>query len=213
MMDFDVSRRKMVVEQLRARGIEKENVLAAFGKVARHLFVPGPNRMSAYADSPLSIGQGQTISQPYMVALMTEVLDLEGKEKVLEIGTGSGYQSAILCELADRVYTVEREPLLLNKARKVLSQIGYTNIKFKEGDGTLGWDEYKPYDAVMVTAAAPEIPASLLEQLKDNGKMVIPVGDRYSQVLRLIRKNRGRPLSKNICSCVFVPLLGKEGWK
>jgi protein-L-isoaspartate(D-aspartate) O-methyltransferase len=213
-MDWEEQRDQMVRRQLVSRGIKAERVLEAMRKVPRHLFVPEELRESAYHDGPLSIGEGQTISQPYMVALMTECLGLKGGEKVLEIGTGSGYQTAILAELAEHVYTIERVPILLEKVQHVLTHLGYTTIKFKGGDGTYGWCEESPFDGIIVTAAAPDISRVLLEQLKDDGGvLVIPVGSRYSQSLYKVTK-KGDKIEKEECTlCVFVPLIGKYGWK
>ncbi|HPD60975.1 MAG TPA: protein-L-isoaspartate(D-aspartate) O-methyltransferase [Thermodesulfobacteriota bacterium] len=212
-MDWEEQREQMVKHQLILRGIKDKRVLEAMRKVPRHFFVPENLRESAYHDGPLSIGEGQTISQPYMVALMTECLGLKGGEKVLEIGTGSGYQTAILAELAKHVYTIERVPILLEKAQQVLAHLGYTNIKFKLGDGTYGWQEESPFDGIIVTAGAPDISPVLVAQLNDGGVLVIPVGSRYSQSLYKVTK-RGDTIEKEICTlCVFVPLIGKYGWK
>jgi len=193
-MDWEDQRDQMVKRQLVSRGLKDERVLEAMGKVPRHLFVPENLRENAYHDGPLYIGEGQTISQPYMVALMTECLDLKGGEKVLEVGTGSGYQTAILAELAEHVYTIERVPILLEKAQQVLTHLGYTTIKFKGGDGTYGWREESPFDGIIVTAAAPDISQVLVEQLNDGEK-----GDKTEKEKRTL--------------CVFVPLIGKYGWK
>ena len=213
-MDWEKQREQMVKHQLILRGIKDERVLEAMRKVPRHFFVPEKLRESAYHDGPLSIGEGQTISQPYMVALMTECLSLKGGEKVLEIGTGSGYQTAILAELAEHVYTIERVPILLEKAQQVLTHLlGYTTIKFKEGDGTYGWQEESPFDGIIVTAGAPDISPVLVAQLNDGGVLVIPVGSRYSQSLYKVTK-KGDKIEKEIRTlCVFVPLIGKYGWK
>jgi protein-L-isoaspartate(D-aspartate) O-methyltransferase len=167
----------------------------------------------AYNDHPLPIGHKQTISQPYIVALMTEALELEGTEKVLEIGTGSGYQTAILAELSKAVYTVERIEPLLVKSKQLLRELGYTNIQFKVSDGTIGWEEFAPYDAIMVTAGAPKIPQPLLDQLADGGRMVIPIGNRYSQDLIRVKRDKNRFLEKNLGGCRFVDLIGNHGWK
>jgi len=199
--------------QLVARGIKDERVLAAMRKVPRHLFVPEKFRDSAYDDGPLSIGEGQTISQPYMVALMTECLELKADSRVLEIGTGSGYQTAILAELAKWVYTVERIPTLLFRAQQLLTQLGYDSIKFKLGDGSYGWQEESPFDAIIVTAGAPEISPVLVEQLNEGGVMVIPVGSRYSQMLYRVVKRGGKVEKKECTLCIFVPLIGDHGWK
>jgi len=210
---FDASRNDMVDTQLVGRGIKNERVLFAFRKVPRHEFVPGNLRDIAYDDHPLPIGFGQTISQPYMVALMTELLGLKGFEKVLEIGSGSGYQAAILAELASEVYSVEKVAELAISSQDLLRKLGYANINIKQGDGTLGWQEHAPYDGIIVTAGAPLVPAPLVEQLKENGKLVIPVGSNFSQVLRVITKQEGgRTKETDECPCVFVPLVGKYGW-
>lgn len=206
-------RRQMLETQLIPRGISDESVLAAFGEVARDKFVPGRFLEEAYQDHPLPIGCGQTISQPYIVALMTEALGLEGEEKVLEIGTGSGYQAAILSEIAKEVYSVERFKKLAEGARKVLDELGYTKVKIKVGDGTLGWEEFAPYEAIIVTAGAPHTPQSLIDQLKEGGRIVIPIGGGFSQMLTSVTKEKGKVKTTEICGCVFVPLIGKEGWK
>jgi protein-L-isoaspartate(D-aspartate) O-methyltransferase len=206
-------RRKMVEEQIIARGIKDKKVISAFLKVPREEFVPENLKKYAYEDSPLSIGEGQTISQPYIVALMTEALKLKGGEKVLEIGTGSGYQSAILAEIGCELYSVERIESLAKKAENILRKLGY-NVKIKIGDGTLGWEEYSPYDRIIVTAAGPKIPDTLLFQLSENeGRLIMPVGDRFFQDLILVIK-RGKEIEKiNLGGCQFVPLIGKEGWE
>ena len=202
----------MVREQLIPRGIEDERVLVTFRTVRREVFVPAELKEDAYGDFPLSIGEGQTISQPYMVALMTQCLELKGNEKVLEIGTGSGYQTAILAELSKQVYSIERIQTLAKRAKEILEKLNYTNIKILVGDGTVGWEEFSPYDRILVTAAAAEIPPSLMDQLEEKGIMVIPVGGIYSQELKVIRKEKGRPKLKTVERCIFVPLIGKYGW-
>ncbi len=212
-MNFSALRKKMVEEQLIPRGIKDKKVLEAFQKVPRHNFVPKRYLDSAYGDFPLSIGAGQTISQPYMVALMTECLGLSGGETILEIGAGSGYQAAILAELASRVYTVERVVSLAEGARTCLKNLNYKNIQIEIGDGTRGWPEFAPYEGIVVTAAAPDIPKPLIEQLRIKGKLVIPTGGSFSQMLAVITKHKDRIETKQICGCVFVPLLGKYGWK
>lgn len=205
-------RAEMVEHQLRRRGIRDERVLAAFLKVPRHLFVRPHDRWQAYEDHPLPIGYGQTISQPYIVALMTELLELRGDERVLEVGTGSGYQAAILAELAREVVTIERIPELAKRAQKVLSDLGYTNVRVLIGDGSLGVPEFAPYDAIIVTAAAPRPPKPLMEQLKDGGRLVIPIGDRQLQELvRFIRRG-DEWHEERYGPCLFVPLIGKESW-
>jgi len=210
---FAEKREKMVKEQLIRRGIHDKRVLDAMRKVPRHLFVPADLVEEAYNDYPLPIGYGQTISQPYIVALMTEALELSGDEKTLEIGTGSGYQTAILAELSKEVYTIERIISLLDKAKEVLKNLGYKNIFFKAGDGTLGWPENKPYDAIIVTAGAPIIPQPLLDQLADKGRLVIPVGDRFSQELIKVTKSKEGLIRENLGGCRFVNLIGIHGWK
>jgi protein-L-isoaspartate(D-aspartate) O-methyltransferase len=212
-MDYDAERKIMVEEQLISRGIKDKRVLDAMGKVPRHIFIEEALRSRAYGDYPLPIGEKQTISQPYMVALMTEALGLRGNEKVLEIGTGSGYQSAVLAELCDKVYSVERIKSLAIKAREHLDSLKYMNVAIKIFDGTYGWIEHAPYDAIIVTAGAPEIPQSLIDQLVINGRMVIPVGDEFSQVLIKVEKNKDGIRTTNICGCVFVKLVGNYGWK
>jgi len=203
----------MVEEQLETRGISNLRVLDAFLKVPRELFVAPGDQSLAYGDHPLGIGHGQTISQPYMVALMTQCLNLKGDERVLEIGTGSGYQAAILAELAARVFTVERLPQLSARAKETLQQLGYTNVTYSVADGTLGWPEQAPFDGIMVTAGAPDVPSSLKQQLNDGGRLVIPVGDRYGQELLRLTKKGGTIYEGKICKCTFVKLIGEEGWR
>jgi protein-L-isoaspartate(D-aspartate) O-methyltransferase len=209
--DFKTMREKMVETQIKARGVKDPRVLSAMLKVERHLFVPKELQTSAYMDQPLPIGEGQTISQPYIVALMTELLDLKGEEKVLEIGTGSGYQAAILAELVKEVYTIEIIEALANSAKNRLLEIGYQNVMVKAGDGYLGWPEVAPFDAIIITAAPDHIPKPLLEQLREGGRMVVPVGT-YSQVLKRIVKRSGRIETSDIVPVVFVPMTG-EGVK
>ncbi len=208
-------RREKLVEHLRRRGIKDERVLSAMLKVPRHLFVPPELSEEAYNDYPLPIGHGQTISQPYIVALMTEALEVKENHRVLEIGTGSGYQCAILAELAKEVYSVERIPELALRAQRVLSLLGYNNVWIKIDDGTLGWPEYAPYDRIIVTAGAPKIPEPLIEQLDKGGIMVIPVGDEYSQELLVVTKltEDSKVKVKSLGGCVFVKLRGEYGWK
>lgn len=213
MIDFQAEREQMINEQLIARGVTDKRVLDAFRRVPRHEFVPIQYRDEAYVDHPLSIGEGQTISQPYMVALMTEALNLAGKEKVLEIGAGSGYQAAILSCLARDVYSVERLPELALEARERLKRLGFNNVEVKVGDGTLGWDEFAPYDAIIVTAGANQIPNLLLQQLSDGGKLVIPVGSIWFQNLRLVTKSGDEYFEESLGGCRFVPLIGEYGWK
>lgn len=202
----------MVRTQLIPRGIKNERVLDAMRKVPRHLFIEGPMQQRAYDDMALSIGEGQTISQPYMVAVMTELLELKGREKVLEIGTGSGYQAAILAELAGEVYTVERVAALACRAEERFHSLGYKNIRIKIGDGTLGWPENSPFDRMIITAGTPKIPEPLIGQLSKEGIIVAPVGDRFSQQLLKIKKSEENILEEFHTPCVFVPLIGKYGW-
>ena len=211
--DFRIARERMVKDQLIARGIKDERVLQVMGKIPRHLFIEEALAGEAYNDHPVPIGEKQTISQPYIVALMTEALELKGDENTLEIGTGSGYQTAILAELSSRVYTIERIEFPLINARKILAKLGYTNILFKIFDGTMGWREYAPFDTIMVTAGAPDLPKPLIDQLADNGRMVIPIGDRYSQeLIKIIRKGKSLK-QKNLGGCRFVNLIGIHGWQ
>jgi protein-L-isoaspartate(D-aspartate) O-methyltransferase len=210
---FRIARERMVSQQLAARGIRDERVLAAMSKVPRHLFVDEALRDQSYSDFPLPIGHGQTISQPYIVALMTELLGLQGYEKVLEIGTGSGYQTAILAELSRFVYSVERISALLFRAKTILHGMGYSNVHIKLDDGTWGWRENAPYDAILVTAGAPYVPEPLLEQLADSAVMVIPVGDEFSQTLVRVHKSAGRITQETITGVRFVKLVGEHGWR
>jgi protein-L-isoaspartate(D-aspartate) O-methyltransferase len=204
----------MVKTQLATRGIKDPRVLAAMGKVPRHRFVEHALSSEAYNDHPLPIGHKQTISQPYIVALMTEALELKGNEIVLEIGTGSGYQTAILAELSNKVYTIERIRPLMIEARNRLSELGYTNIIFKAFDGTIGWEQYAPFDAIVVTAGSPKVPQPLLEQLSEGGRLVIPVGNRFSQeLLKITRKERDTYTQKQLGGCRFVDLIGVHGWE
>ena len=211
--DYEIERNRMVDEQIVYRGVKDPRVLAALRRVPRHEFMPEALRGQAYGDHALPIGEGQTISQPYIVAFMTELLELTGKERVLEIGTGSGYQAAILAELCEKVFTVERVKNLADKARATLDRLGYRRVAMKVFDGTYGWKEAGPFDAIIVTAAAPEVPQALVDQLKEGGRLIVPVGERYSQVLvRLVRTADGVRRETHI-PCVFVPLIGAHGWK
>ena len=212
-MDFDAAREKMVLEQLVDRGIKNQEVIRAFLKVPRHLFVEQALRERAYGDYPLPIGLNQTISQPYMVALMCELLELKGNEKVLEIGTGSGYETAILAELAERVFSIERLDFLTQNARVVLDKLRYNNVVTKVADGTYGWREESPFDGIVVTAASPQIPKRLLDQLAVKRHLVIPKGDAFSQTLFKITKAGKGFDTKSITGCVFVKLIGKYGWE
>jgi protein-L-isoaspartate(D-aspartate) O-methyltransferase len=210
-MDLAKKRKAMVQNQIKRRGVKDKRVLQAMLKVRRHKFVPENLKLSAYADQPLPIGEGQTISQPYIVALMTECLELKGTEKVLEIGTGSGYQAAILAELSDKVYTIEIVESLANRAEKLLRKLGYKNITVKSGDGYLGWEEHAPFEGIIVTCAPPYVPRPLIEQLKEGGRMVIPVGTYY-QKLKLLQKIEGKIETTDIIPVRFVPMTG-EGIK
>lgn len=207
--EFEQKREMMAKEQIEARGVKDKGVLEAMRKVKRHLFVPLVYRHWAYADTPLPIGEGQTISQPYIVGLMTELLVLKGNEKVLEIGTGSGYQAAILAELTREVYTIEILKPLAKRAIALLKELGYENIRVKYGDGFLGWPEYAPFDAIMVTCASKEIPPPLIEQLAEGGRLVIPVGREW-QELKLVQKINGKVVTTDIIPVRFVPMLGNK---
>jgi len=210
-MDFKAARARLV-EQL-SMEIRDEQVLAAMARVPRERFVPPESQHLAYEDMPLPIGFEQTISQPFIVALMTEALELTGTEKVLEVGTGSGYQSAILAELARLVITTERLPALAETARNVISNHGYTNIEVHVAEETLGWQREAPYNAIMVTAGAPRVPVDLLDQLAIGGRLVIPVGSRYVQELYKITKHRKKNTVQNLGGCRFVSLIGKDAWE
>jgi protein-L-isoaspartate(D-aspartate) O-methyltransferase len=209
---FAVLRRRMVEKQIRSRGIRDERLLQAMEKVPRHLFVGDAYRIDAYGDTPLPIGQGQTISQPYMVAAMTEILALRGDERVLEVGTGSGYQAAILGRLAREVYTVERIASLTLRARGVLEDLGADNVKVLERDGSLGLAEHAPYDAILVAAGVRRIPEALPAQLADGGRLAVPVGGPDRQVLVLLRREGETFRESRLTPCVFVPLIGEGGW-
>ena len=211
--DFALARKKMVQEQLVARGIKDKRVLDAMMKVPRHLFVEEGLWHQAYGDFPLPIGEGQTISQPYIVALMTEALQLTGDDKVLEIGTGSGYQAAILAELTTHVFSIERISSMASKARKILDQLGYANVLIRVSDGTLGWQEETPFAGIIVTAGSPAIPPTLVDQLEVGGRLVIPVGNEYSQtLLKVIKQEKGYK-EKDLGGVRFVKLIGDHGWK
>lgn len=202
----------MISTQLLFRGIWDNRVLEAMRKVKRHRFVEDRKEKSAYDDGPLDIGEGQTISQPYMVALMTECLELTGNERILEIGTGSGYQTAILAEIAAKVYTIERFQTLSEKSAERLTEEGYVNIEFLVGDGTLGWEERAPFDGAIVTAGAPDLPERIMGQLVEGGKLVVPIGSRYHQTLFVVSRRGDGYKKKSVTGCVFVPLIGEEGW-
>jgi protein-L-isoaspartate(D-aspartate) O-methyltransferase len=209
-MNFEAARADLI-DYLRTK-IEDEQVLAAMSRVPRERFVPLEEKHLAYEDRPLPIGMGQTISQPYIVAMMTSLLELTGKEKVLEVGTGSGYQTAILAELAKVVITVERLPGLAEAARKTLDSLGYKNIRVRLAEPTIGWQLEAPYDAIMVTAGAPRVPDSLLSQLAIGGRMVIPVGQRYEQDLYKITRGEDKNIVENLGGCRFVSLIGEGAW-
>jgi len=212
-MGFKELREFMVRTQLIPRGIKDERVLMAMEKVPRHLFIDASIAYKAYDDMALPIGEGQTISQPYMVAVMTELLELRGDEKVLEIGTGSGYQAAILAELSKEVYTIERVVVLAEKAMERFRSLGYSNINVKADNGTLGWPEKAPFDRIMITAGTPKIPDPLKEQLSEGGIIIAPVGERFSQQLLKVKKSKDRLSEEYHTPCIFVPLIGKYGWK
>ena len=204
--------RRRLIETLQANGIHDMAVLRAFDLTPRHLFVPTGVRHRAYEDSALPIGNGQTISQPTVHARYLEVLALGGKERVLEIGTGSGYQTVLLAHLAAQVFSVERVPALLERAQEVIRQSGTRNVSLLLGDGTIGWREYAPYDAILVSAAAPDVPAPLVEQLGEGGKLLIPIGDRDDQMLVMLTKRGSSLERRDIAPVRFVPLLGTHGW-
>jgi protein-L-isoaspartate(D-aspartate) O-methyltransferase len=212
MADLSAARRRMVEEQLRARGIFDERVLAAMERVPRELFVADSERRRAYADAALPIGEGQTISQPYMVARICEALALHGGERVLDVGTGSGYQAAVLAELAEEVHTIERHASLAEQARASLVAAGYERVHVHVGDGTLGLPEHAPFAAIAVAAAAPEVPSSLYTQLEPGGRLVVPVGRREGQELQLVVRSPEGPAVLRSVPCRFVPLVGEEGF-
>ncbi len=211
LQNFFDERKTMVARQLRARGISDNRILAAFEAVPRHLFVPEELRHLAYADCPHHIGFGQTISQPFIVAYMLQLLALMGTERVLEVGTGSGYQAAILARLVQEVHTVELIPELAKRAAHTLTQLNITNVLIHIGDGSLGWSDCAPYDAIVVSAAAPSVPKSLLAQLADRGRMILPVGERGEQDLQLWQRNNDQFTHETLLAVAFVPLHGREG--
>lgn len=214
MKNFSIARRRMVEDQVVARGVSDPRVIDAMLQVPRHKFVEEALASQAYQDAPLPIGERQTISQPYMVAVMSEALALDGTEKVLEVGTGSGYQAAVLALLADRVFSLERIPALARRARKALDSCGYSKVNIRLADGTLGWQEMAPFDAIIVTAGAPDVPRDYLDQLAVGGRLVIPVGDRMSQVLmRITRTSEDEFKEEQLLGCRFVPLVGNHGWR
>src|SRR5271157_2363354 len=206
-------RARMVEEQLRSRGIRDPRVLAAMGKVPREQFIAGEDFKDAYGDHPLPIGAGQTVSQPYIVAAMVEALELRPQDRVLEVGTGTGYEAAILGELAAEVWTIERHEELSDRAREILARLGYANVHVVYGDGSLGLPDQAPFDKILVAAAAPRIPESLVAQLVDGGRLVVPVGNRYEQQVQIVRKVGGKTVVNGHDLCRFVPLVGQEGWE
>jgi len=210
---YEQQRRRMVKEQIAGRDIHDPRILAAMQSVPRHLFVPPNYRHQAYSDGPLPIGGGQTISQPYIVALMTLLLNLKGDEKVLEIGTGSGYQAAILAHLAQEVHTIERDPYLAEHAWQVLTSLGLPNVFVHVGDGSKGLESKAPYQAILVTAAAPSVPQALLDQLDEGGRLVIPVGGRAGQYLEKWQRTGSRIVQDVLVPVAFVPLRGEYGWE
>lgn len=210
--DYEKRRHRMVEHQIRRRGVRNPQVLAAMEKVPRHRFVPENLWDSAYDDSPLSIGEGQTISQPYMVALMTETVAPEPGGRVLEVGTGSGYQTAILAELVREVYSIERIPALAERAERLLDRLGYENVSIRVGDGSQGLSAEAPFNGILVTAGAPEVPDPLVEQLEIGGRLVIPIGDAYHQVLTTVCRGAEGIRKVQGTGCVFVPLIGTHGW-
>ncbi len=212
MKDIEAARQRMIDRQIIARGIRDNRVLEAIREVPRHLFVDESLLDEAYDDNPLPIGEGQTISQPYMAALMTHLLELGEDQQVLEIGTGSGYQAAILARLCRWVYTIERIKVLSEKAHDLLERIGYANVTFIVGDGSAGWPSHAPYDGIIVTAGAPKVPEILVDQLRMGGRLVIPVGDRFSQTLKRVIRTRTGIKLENYTGCRFVDLIGKHGW-
>jgi protein-L-isoaspartate(D-aspartate) O-methyltransferase len=211
--ELAAKRLEMLEKQLRRRGINDEKVLAEMDAVPRHEFVPAEFRERAYEDAPLPIGDGQTISQPYIVAAMTAALRIKATDRILEIGTGCGYQAAILSRLGKEVFSVERRPKLAAEASKRLGELGYANVHVHCGDGTLGLQEFAPFDAILVAAAAPSVPKPLLAQLAEGGRMILPVGDEENQVLQLIEKLGNTILTNTLEGCRFVPLVGYHGWQ
>lgn len=210
---YDHQREKMVEKQLEKRGISNEKVLNTFLKVKRHLFVEEPLQDRAYDDSPLPIGKHQTISQPYIVALMTQALDIKDGDKILEIGTGSGYQTVILAELGANVFTIERHRELAQRSRSIFESMSIHSIAIRIGDGTIGWNEYAPYQGIIVTAAAPQLPTAFYNQLADGGKLIIPIGGDKKQTLFVFTKTGDTYEKESLCPCSFVPLIGMDGWE
>jgi protein-L-isoaspartate(D-aspartate) O-methyltransferase len=214
MLDFETQRKQMVAEQIAARGVRDKKVLRAMAKVQREIFVPDDVNELAYHDNPLPIGAGQTISQPYIVAYMIEALALQGREKVLEIGTGSGYAAAILAEIVGEVYTIERISELAKTAAMSLSETGYNNVHTLNADGTVGWAKHAPFDAILVSAGAPVVPESLKSQLAVGGRMVVPVGndERVQNLIRITHREQGQFDREDLADVRFVPLIGEQGW-
>lgn len=210
---FARERERMVQEQLAGRGISDDRVLDAMNRVPRHRFVDEGLQHRAYGDHPLPIGEEQTISQPYIVGLMTSLLELTGREKVLEVGTGSGYQTAVLAELSRRVCSIERLPRLADRARRLVESMGYTNVWIRVGNGALGWSDEAPFDRILVAAAGPSVPSPLIDQLGDGGRLVAPVGDAESQTLTLVERRGGEVTTRSLGECRFVPLVGKYAWE
>ena len=212
-MDYSIARRRMVEQQVAARGVVDQRVLDAMLTIPRHLFVETALQSHAYGDAALPIGEKQTISQPYMVAVMTAALELQGDERVLEIGTGSGYQTAVLSKLVKRVYSIERIAVLAGRARKILDQLQLSNINIKIGDGTVGWEDQSPFSGILVAAGSPDVPQKYLDQLEIGGKLVLPVGDQKQQTLiRIVRKSEDSFERQQMMGCRFVPLIGEQGW-
>jgi protein-L-isoaspartate(D-aspartate) O-methyltransferase len=211
--DTEQERLRMVQEQLRGRGIRDERVLAAMAKVPREEFAESENPREAYGDHPLPIGAGQTVSQPYMVAAMVQVLNVQPQDRVLEVGTGTGYEAAVLGELAGEVWSIERFPELAQKAEQNLARLGYRNVHVVVGDGSVGLPEHAPYDKIVVAAAAPNVPQALVAQLAEGGSLVIPIGTRTDQQIQVIRKVAGEVVTTHAELCRFVPLVGEAGWK
>lgn len=208
---YEEARHQMVEQQIKARGINDAGILNAMKDVKRHLFVPERYQDNAYEDRPLPIGEGQTISQPYIVAYMTEVIDPGPSDRILEVGTGSGYQAAVLSKLCDSVYSIEIVPTLGQKAKQTLNHLNYNNVKVKIGDGYQGWQKYAPYDAIIVTCAPTDIPSALKEQLAEGGKMIIPVGEAFNQQLIILHKTEGELIKDNALPVRFVPMVDEEG--
>ena len=213
MRDYSGLRKKMIERHIIARDVKDQRVIKVMGSIPRHLFVDEALQDQAYNDNPLPIGEGQTISQPYIVALMVEALALKGNERVLEIGTGSAYQTAVLCSLSEKVYSIERCPKLASKARKILDKLNFYNALLRVADGTLGWKDEAPFDAISGSASSPEIPEPLVKQLCLGGKLVIPVGGQMSQNLIRVINRDGKIEEENLGSCRFVKLIGDYGWK